>query len=113
MGLRTISQDIFAVDINAKNDYFDVSSNGGIDAKIGYETTVTVTPRVIYSGQSMETLAKYKRRCCTFSEFVGCTNEEDDNTEIERVFNNFTNKACGFENRNSILKILTNFTSKS
>ena len=26
-------QDIFGVDINAKNDYIDMSSNGGVDAK--------------------------------------------------------------------------------
>ena len=31
---RTPSQDTFTVDINAKNDYFDVSSNGGVDAKV-------------------------------------------------------------------------------
>ena len=27
-------QDIFGVDINAKNDYIDMSSNGGVDAKV-------------------------------------------------------------------------------
>ena len=29
-------QDIFGVDINAKNDYIDMSSNGGVDAKVKY-----------------------------------------------------------------------------
>ena len=57
---------------------------------------------VIYSGQSMVhgpwPLTIHQRRCCSDSEFEGCSSE-DDNTLRDRVFKNFTNKACNFENR--------------
>ena len=70
--------------------------------KVGYETTVTITPMVIYSGQSMVhgpwPLTIHQRRCCSDSEFEGCSSE-DDNALRDRVFKNFTNKACNFENR--------------
>ena len=66
---------------------------------MGYETTVTITPRVIYSGQSMDTLTIDQRKCCTNSEFEGCSSDDDDYAQRNRVFRNFTNKACDFENK--------------
>ena len=48
----------------------------------------------------METLTIQQRECCTESEFDGCTSSPDDDYGgMDRVFNNFTNKVCGFENR--------------
>ena len=97
---RAPGQNIFTVDINAKNDYFDVSSNGGVDAKVGYETTVTITPREIYSGQSMNSLSIRQRKCCDHSDFVGCSFDDgDEYAQRGRIFKNFTNKACDFENK--------------
>ena len=65
---------------------------------MGYETTVTITPREIFSVQSMDTLTMHQRRCCTGSQFEGCSSD-DDNALRDKVFRNFTNKACNFENR--------------
>ena len=47
----------FIVDVNAKADYFDVTTNGNVAARVGYETTVHVTPRELLSLDNMASLA--------------------------------------------------------
>ena len=51
----------FIVDVNAKSDYFDVSTNGFDVARVGYETTVHVTPRELVSQDNLATLAGQNR----------------------------------------------------
>ena len=47
----------FIVDVNAKADYFDVTTNGNVAARVGYETTVHVTPRELVSLDNLASLA--------------------------------------------------------
>ena len=44
------------MDVNAKSDYFDVTTNGFEGARVGYETTVHVTPRELVSQENLATL---------------------------------------------------------
>ncbi len=76
----------FAVDINAMLDYFDVSTNGGVEARVGYETVVTVEPVEAVSFDSMKTLTA-KERSCRYG----------DEIDEGSLFKVFTQKSCFFE----------------
>jgi hypothetical protein len=80
-------QDDFIVDVNAKYDYFDVTTNGNVRAKVGYETTVLVTPRELVSKANMDSLRVQDRNCRYLNE----------NPRTNSLFRQFTQKSCDFE----------------
>ncbi len=82
-------QDSFVVDVNAEHDYFDVSTNGNLLAKVGYETTVHVTPMQLVSSANLKTLKIAGRRC----------RYEAENPYPHSVFSQFTQKGCDFETK--------------
>ncbi len=87
LGGKASRNPVFGVDINAMLDYFDVSTNGGVEAKVGYETIVNIVPIELISYSSMESLDVEDRGCR-----YGTENPADPS-----LFKMFTTKACGFE----------------